>query len=179
VFREAERGLAVGMEVRAPSGDERNLLGSGALGLKPFLAFSASYGRFSPHVDIGYQWNGKSLLAGSVRDDIKAKLPSQVLYAAGVDVGVHPRMTLAVDVLGQRVIDSPRLVRRTFVPLDGAAGLPDIGFVTTTYSIHAGSAGFKINLADRLLATFNVRFHLGSNGLADRAAPLIGVEYGF
>jgi hypothetical protein len=177
--REAQRALAVGLEVRLPSGDERNLLGSGAYGVKPFLALSASYGRLSPHADIGYQWNGMSLLAGDVKENRKARLPAQVLYAVGLDVGVHPRLTLAVDVLGQRVIDSPRLVQRRFIsPADGEQ-FPDIGFVTTTYSIHAGAAGFKINLAQRLLGTFNVRFHLGSGGLADRASPLVGIEYGF
>jgi hypothetical protein len=31
----------------------------------------------------------------------------------------------------------------------------------------------------RLLGIFNVRFHLGSGGLADRATPLAGLEYGF
>jgi hypothetical protein len=36
-----------------------------------------------------------------------------------------------------------------------------------------------VNLAGRLLGIFNVRFHLGSNGLADRATPLVGLEYGF
>lgn len=177
--REAQRGLALGMEVRLPSGDERNLLGSGALGIKPFLAFSASFRRVSPHANVGYQWNGKSLLAGDVAEGRKARLPAQLLYAVGLDMGVNPRLTIAVDLLGQRVIDSPRLARRTFTTANQAEQLPDITFVTTTYSINAGAAGFKINLAQRLLATFNVRFHIGSGGLADRASPLLGIEYGF
>lgn len=178
-MREARRGLAIGLETRLPTGDERNLLGSGAVGVKPFVAFSASFNRFSPHVNLGYQWNGKSILAGNVLENRKARLPAQVLYAVGLDMGVNPRLTLAVDLLGQRVIDSPRLTRRTFTSPTASAQFPDIGFVTTTYSINAGTAGFKINLAQRLLGTFNVRFHLGSGGLADRATPMVGLEYGF
>lgn len=179
VLREARRALAAGVEMRLPTGNERNLLGSGAPGAKAFVAFSASYRRLSPHVNVGYQWNGKSVLAGDLQTGRKERLPSQLLYALGLDLGVNPRLTLAADLLGQRIIDSPRLVRRTVPGANGAGDFPDIGFVTATYSITAGSVGFKINLAQRLLGTFNVRFHLGSSGLADRATPLVGVEYGF
>jgi hypothetical protein len=51
--------------------------------------------------------------------------------------------------------------------------------INQSYSILSGAAGFKVNLANSLLGIFNVRFHLGSAGLADRATPLVGVEYGF
>ena len=52
------QGLALALDVRLPTGDERNLLGTGAPGVQPFAAWSASYGTFSPHVNGGYQWNG-------------------------------------------------------------------------------------------------------------------------
>lgn len=179
VLREAQRGLAVGVETRFPTGDERNLLGSGAWGVKPFLAFSSSFGRVSPHVNLAYQWNGESLLAGDVLEGRKATLPGQLLYAAGVDLGVHPRLTLGLDLLGQRIVDSPRLRPQTFSSAVSGEQFPDIVFSTTSYSILTGSAGFKVNVANRLLGIFNVRFHLGSGGLADRATPLVGLEYGF
>lgn len=179
VLREAQRGLAVGVETRFPTGDERNLLGSGAWGVKPFLAFSSSFSRVSPHANVAYQWNGDSLLAGDIVEGRKAKLPAQLLYAVGLDLGIHPRLTLGLDLLGQRVLDSPRLARRTFVSSLSGEQFPDIAFATTSYSVLTGAAGFKVNVANRLLGIFNVRFHLGSGGLADRATPLVGVEYGF
>ncbi len=181
VLREANRALAAGVEVRAPTGDEENLLGSGATGVKPFLAFSTVYGRFAPHINIAYQWNGSSVLAGNVKTGQRNRLPAAILYAAGADLGVNARFTLAVDVLGQRVIDSPRLAARTFTASGpaGTALLPDITFANSTYSITTGSAGFKLNIAKRILANFNLRFELGSAGLADRASPLLGIEYGF
>jgi hypothetical protein len=50
--------------IRLPTGDERNFLGSGTLGLKPFTV--ASYrGRISPHGEVGYGLNGNSLLYGN------------------------------------------------------------------------------------------------------------------
>lgn len=178
VLREAQRGLAVGVDTRFPSGDERNLLGSGAFGVKPFMAFSASVGRLSPHANVGYQWNGESVLAGNVQTGRKARLPGQLLYALGLDLGVHPRLTLALDFLGQRVYSSPRLESGVLTTAHGEQ-FSDISFITASYSIMTGAAGFKVNLAQRLLGIFNVRFHLGSGGLADRATPLVGLEYGF
>ena len=55
-------GMAIGAELRFPSGDERNFLGSGALGVKPYLVLSRR-GRVAPHLNVGYQWNADSVLA--------------------------------------------------------------------------------------------------------------------
>ena len=82
LLRSAGSGLSVGMDVRAPTGDEHNLLGSGAAGVKPFVAASWTLKRFAPRVNLGYQWNGSSVLAGDPETGRKADLPDQVLYAA-------------------------------------------------------------------------------------------------
>ena len=44
-MKEGGRALAAGVDIRVPSGDEENLLGSGAPGLRPFAAFSGSFQR--------------------------------------------------------------------------------------------------------------------------------------
>jgi hypothetical protein len=88
VFRSEAAGIALGVDVRAPTGDPYDFLGSGAPGVKPFAAISFNVGSFSPHVNLGYQWNGNSVLAGNVAAGTKEKLPGQLLYAAGFDCGV-------------------------------------------------------------------------------------------
>ena len=181
IMREGSRALAVGLDVRMPTGDEQNLLGSGALGMKPFAAFSTSLGAFAPHANIAYQWNGESLIAGNVRESQKADLPDQFTYALGADVLVAPRLSVIVDLFGQRVIDSPRLLSTTSTRT-GAAGsvtLDDIQFVSESYWSAAGSFGMKGNVASRMLVTFNLRFALTDGGLTDRLSPLLGVEWSF
>jgi hypothetical protein len=181
VLREGSRALAVGADVRMPTGDEQNLLGSGALGIKPFAAFSSSMGIFAPHANVSYQWNGESLIAGSVRDNVKADLPDQFAYALGTDVLVAPRLSVIVDLFGQRVINSPRMESFTSTRT-GAAGsvtLPDIQFFSESYWTAAGSFGMKGNVASRMLVTFNLRFALTDGGLTDRLSPLLGVEWAF
>lgn len=181
VLREGSRALAVGVDVRMPTGDEQNLLGSGAFGIKPFAAFSSSMGIFAPHANVSYLWNGESLIAGSVRDNIKADLPDQFAYALGTDVLVAPRLSVIVDLFGQRVINSPRMQSFTSTRT-GAAGsvtLPDIQFFSESYWTAAGSFGMKGNVASRMLVTFNLRFAMTDGGLTDRLSPLLGVEWAF
>ncbi|MEP6593422.1 MAG: hypothetical protein ABJC51_07010 [Acidobacteriota bacterium] len=181
VMRESNRSLAAGVDVRAPTGDEQNLLGSGTLGVRPFVALSASYGAASPHANAAYQWNGKSLLGGDVRNRVKGDMPDQFHYALGSDITVNPRLSLLFDLLGQRVVHSPRLTTFDFVA-GGPAGsvkLRDLKFTTASFWTSSGSVGLKANLASTLLINFNLRFALSQAGLTDRVTPLLGMEWAF
>jgi len=150
-------------------------------GIKPFGVVSFSYKRVSPHFNVGYQWNGRSMLAGNPVAGTKDDLPDRIAIAVGADVGVNNRLTFVVDVLSDRIVRSPRLVTQTFAargPL-GSAEFADIGFQEGGYFVTNGAAGIKVNVATGMLVNFNVRFSVGDHGLTDRVAPLIGIEYGF
>ena len=173
-------GVALGLEARLPSGDAQNLLGSGSLGLKPFLAASMIYRRVSPHVNLGYQWNSDTILAGDVTAGIKGPLSSEVSYALGADVGVERRLSLAFDVLGRRSNNTPQLRSATFTS-QGAASqtFPDIAFGVGTLNVVNGSVGLKLNVGHTLLAIANVQFPLNDAGVRTRITPLLGFEFGF
>ncbi|MEO7408780.1 MAG: hypothetical protein ABIZ92_17375 [Vicinamibacterales bacterium] len=181
VLREGPRALAVGADLRLPTGDEGNLLGSGATGIRPFAAFSTSLGRFAPHANVGYQWNGESVIAGDVASGIKADLPDHFLYALGGDFSVNERLSVVADLGGQRVINSPRLSTRTTTASGpgGTVTLPDLQFETSSYWVSSGAVGLKANVARSVLIAFNLRFNIGNNGLTDRIAPLLGFEWAF
>jgi hypothetical protein len=170
--------LALGVDGRIPTGDEEDLLGLGAYGVKPFVVLSLSQGRVAPHLNVAYLWNGKSVLAGDVATAEKKDLPDQVQYSVGADIGVTKRLTLAFDFLGTYVIDSPRLIRETFTAANGQS-FPQIGFVKESYNLANGAAGLKFNPVGRLLIDFNVLFRLDSAGLRDKVTPLVGIEYAF
>ena len=178
-MREGTRALAVGVDVRLPTGDEKDLLGSGAPGVKPFAVWSFSAGRLSPRANIAYQWNGRSVLANDVRSDTKGDLPDHLFYVVGTDLGVNDRFSLALDLLGQHVFDTPLLLSRQFVVGDAAREtFPDIAFKTGSIDAIAGSAGLKVNVAPHVLANFNLRFSIAGGGLRDRLTPLVGIEFG-
>jgi hypothetical protein len=171
--------MATGLDVRLPTGDAMNLLGTGAVSAQPFAILSANLQKLSPHVNVGYQWNGSSVLAGNPATGTSDDFPDQITYTVGADLGVGSRMTLAFDVLGRRLIDSERLTETEFAALDGRTVLPNIAFSRQSFSEHSGAVGVKINVFRGLLLDANLLFALDDNGVRDKVTPLIGVEYAF
>jgi Putative MetA-pathway of phenol degradation len=168
--------MALGVDLRLPTGDELDFLGTGAVGLKPFVALTYNHGRYSPHINVGYQFNGNSVLAGNVQSGEKGSLPEQFLYVAGVDIGVSPKFSLAADFLGQRLIDAQRVFSSPFTASDGEV-FPATRFETGSVSISNGALGFKVNPVGTLLVTFNLLVKLNNGGLRDRVTPLVGLSF--
>ena len=179
IKKSPRNGIALGLDLRLPTGDENNLLGTGAPAVQPFAAWSATYGTFAPHINLGYQWNGSSTLAGDIEAGVSEDLPDVAVYALGAVVSVHPRVTLALDVLGRYIIDSPRVRLEDFVALDGHSVFPNIAFDTGSINELSSAVGLKINVAGRLLLNTNLLMRLNSGGLRDKISPLVGVEYAF
>jgi len=195
VWRGRREAVAAGLDVRTPTGDARQWLGSGAFGIKPFIVISSAGKHF------GYQWNGSSILAGDVTgstvsensDGIavitngpatKQRLPSQLFYVAGADFGVTRRLSLAFDYLGQALINAPRVFRDTYPTQDipggtGVLSLPTISGGKDTVGLSSAATGFKYNLFGNLLLTGNVLFRLDSKGLRQNAIPLVALSYAF
>jgi hypothetical protein len=172
-------GIGLGVDNRLPTGDEMDLLGAGALGVKPFLVLSSTSRSLSPHATVGYEWNGKSTLAGDPLLGTKDKLPRQITFSGGVALAVTGNLTLAADVLGRRILDARRLVPTTFHALDGHTTFPDISFARESENEISGAFGFKFNPHGRFLVDANVLVSLDNHGLRDKVTPLVGIEYGF
>ncbi len=170
---------AFGLDVRMPTGDEENLLGVGAPGVRPFIVLSRSSRAFSPHFNAGYLWNGSSILAGNPLTGEAADLPDQVTYVLGADFGVSTRFTFVLDVIGTYLIDAPRLNQSTFRALDGVSTFPTVSFTEESYNLLSGAVGFKLNVVENLLVDVNLLFNLDNNGLRDKITPLVGFEYAF
>jgi hypothetical protein len=173
VTRWRTSALGVGLDLRIPTGDERNLLGAGAAGLKPFAIWSGIYGSVSPHANVGYLWNGSSTLAGSPLTGNSQSLPDQVSSAIGIDVRLSGRITTAFDVLGDRVMNSPRLIPETFTR--NGVVLPNITFTRSSFTEWNGAAGMKVLLTPGLLLNANLLFKLNDTGLRSRVTALVGL----
>jgi hypothetical protein len=172
-------GIAIGVDTRLPTGDEMNLLGTGAVGIQPFVILSTSVLRVSPHLNASYQWNGSSVLAGNPATGTTADFPDTVVYTAGADVAANDRLTLAFDVLGRYLINAERISLQDFHALDGKSVFPNIGFSQGSFNTLSGSMGFKLNVFGRLLIDANLLFALDNHGVRDKVTPLIGFEYAF
>jgi hypothetical protein len=201
VFQSESMRLALALDVRTPTGDARKFLGSGAIGLRPFLVVSTGK-RFAPHANIGYQWNGQSILAGNITGTnisedqtgtvviqngsaVKQKLPSEFFYWLGTDFGISSRrLTLVFDYLGQIVFDAPRISQSTFVTQNipggtGTLSLPTIVGVKNNVGLNNGAIGAKYTIYRNLLLTGDVLFRLDNKGLRQNVTPLISLQYSF
>jgi hypothetical protein len=181
IFSGERFGLAAGVDVRFPTGDELNFLGSGAWGAKPFLA--ASYrARVSPHANFGYQWNGDSVLASKTvvgasstpasGTSSKEQLPANVFYSVGFEVPTK-KFTFSADFISFHVFDALRLS-----PANNF-GQPTLAVTSGSFTTSDGSIGFKINPVAGLILTTNVDIKLDHNGLRHRLIPLFGIAYTF
>ena len=142
-------GLAIGLDLHAPTGAETDFLGSGAWGVRPFAAFSYS-GRVAPHASLGYQINSNSVLAGVLTPGTAGHLPNVVSYDAGVDAGVSKWISLSAEFLGQSLLKERapsglfRLLQLHILRFgffqDGDVG---VGVFPDCEEIFVGGAGFS------------------------------------
>lgn len=186
VYRGERTTLSVLTDVRLPTGDEMNFLGSGAYGLKPFAALSVRTGPVTPHFNLGYQWNGSSILAGDIVMGTKAKLPGYLLFSAGTDVGLARWLTAAVDYVGQELVNAPRVGVVTFTPALPLVSTGQTGSFASidasgkdTYNQSSIALGLKANVVDRLVVSTNFSFAVNDGGLRQRVIPLLGLSYTF
>jgi hypothetical protein len=180
LFQGERAAAALGVDVRVPSGDETNLLGSGAAGVKPFLAVSYR-ARISPHADIGYEFNGSSILVGNLVTGAKGHLPDQLFYSGGVDANVTRKLTLAADLLGQRLYHAPSVKLGAWedVLLVSHPDIPNIIPIYRSFTMNDLAVGAKYSLHGNLLVTGNVQFKLDDGGLRAKVVPLAGLSYTF
>lgn len=129
VLRKPSMVVALGADLRLPTGDEQNYLGVGATSVKPFAAVSfytkplRSGIVLSPHFDVGWQFTGKSTLGGELQGTAltqstsagtinyigapfiatKDYIPDVFNWAIGAELAIGPRNTFIADFLGNQI----------------------------------------------------------------------------
>ena len=200
VVRAAGGGLAAAVDLRLPTGDENELLGTGGVQAKLMLVASTEHGRFGQHVNLGYTVASGDV-AGSLGGVAAARTPDEVNYSGGIEFVAHPRVTVIGDVIGRTLRDVGRLdvVGKSFQwnepsPLLGRVGPGCAGFVgftcqTVTFpefaprpgnlTLMLGTAGAKVNLSGNLLLSGSVLFPLTDAGLRSHVTTVVGLDYAF
>jgi hypothetical protein len=173
--------FAGAFDLRLPTGDENDLLGSGATQSKLYLigAYDGG-GRFTPRASAGYTFSSGGA-------DFIGELPDEVNYTAGFDVVLHPRATLTSDVVGRYLLDAKRIVNQpsTYTyrlrtdPTPQTTTRSSPATETANVNVVFGSAALKVNPVGRMLVVAGVLFSIGDNGLKDALTPVFGLEYDF
>jgi len=204
IVKKNRQGLAIGLEYRLPTGDPLDIQGSGATGIRPFLAWGYN-GRLSPHINAGYQYNGSSV--DDVRDNATSdteitksgtfttvattvkysdvlpprKLPNIITVSGGADFALTKRLNLNADLLAR------------FLSNDGSSTwngkVGDISLVNnpvTKAPFFDGAStkttavfGAKAKLASHLLLSGSVMIDASNNGLSYKPSPIATLSYDF
>ncbi|HEX3469760.1 MAG TPA: hypothetical protein VHT28_01135 [Silvibacterium sp.] len=191
IVKSEERStFSVGLNMRTPTGDDRNYLGSGAWGTNPYAVFSY-ISRVSPHVRLGYQWNTTTELNPNlVRPGSNLALPGGLQYNVGADWAWTKYLTVAGDLMGNQYLNAPRLTPTTIAltfknppsaqpPPSTTVPLSTVTSFGSSYWINDISAGLKWNPYRDLILTGNVLFQLNNVGMRARPTPLVGISYKF
>jgi hypothetical protein len=180
VYKGERSSIALGNDVRFPSGNADNYLGSGAYGVKPYLVFSRR-GRVTPNVNLGYQWNGRSVLNLDPTTGTHLRLPDSFFFSGGADVRVTKKLTLVGEFLGQRVLSGSKLSLATVsIPGETVAVNNSVALANnTSYTMDNLNLGFKLNPFKSLFVDASMLLKLDDAGLRSTIEPLVGVAYRF
>jgi hypothetical protein len=165
LFRRAGSGVAVGGEVRLPTGDAQNLLGTGEASVKPRLIASLERDRVALHGNVGYAFGG---------------LSDEFVYGGAVTVVGTSRFTWVGEIAGRHLSSAGRLIEIT-EPHPSLVGVDTIRLTSVPSATEriVGLVGFKWNLAATLLLSANVVRPLSTTGLNARWMPTFALDYSF
>jgi hypothetical protein len=207
LFRNDNTAFAAALDLRLPTGNEDDLLGTGATRTYFFAIASGEYGRFSPHVNFGYTASSGESSADAAdveapgiqfgppaanvdTDPLDLTFPDEINYIVGVDFAAHPRVTVGFDLRGRTMRDVARFTVLNQSYPDRAPGArPTAPYVAQNeFSLETdhsnlnqllGVVGGKINLGGTFLLNVSLLFQMNDAGLKAKATPVIGFDYVF
>lgn len=168
VIQRRNLSLAVGADVRLPTGNAQDFLGTGTVAVKPFLAaslYTKALGHgivLAPDLNVGWQIAGQSILGGQITATpltsstpteygppfvtSKGYLPDVFSWAVGTEVALGRHHTIVADILGNEIgwlhgIPNTTSQAVADVPLvQSTAGAPTL--VTASGLVSAGRVSF-------------------------------------
>lgn len=158
-------GLAVAGEVRLPTGEEADLLGTGRTGLRLAAVGSVENVRVGFHGNAGFT-------RGGVSDEING--------SGAVTVAATPHLTLSGELLVRRLSDL-REVASASAPHPSFSGVNTTRLVPglSTPILSSAVAGVKWNARATMVITGQVLWRLGKGGLTAPFTPTISIDYLF
>jgi hypothetical protein len=158
-------GVALAGEIRLPTGDAANLLGTGKTSYRIMGIGSVEGGPVALH-------GNASMLTGGISSEFD--------FAGALSFAVHPRVTLSGETLVRRVTDLHALdlvsaPHPTLIGVDTYRLAPGVDPETLALVV----TGFKWNVAHTLVVGGHLNWSLLHNGLTAPLTPTLALEYAF
>jgi len=158
-------GVAVAGEIRLPTGDAANLLGTGKTSYRIMGIGSLEGGPVALH-------GNASILTGGISSEFD--------FAGALSVALHPRVTLSGETLVRRVTDLHALdlvsaPHPTLIGVDTFRLAPAVDPQTLALVV----TGIKWNVAHTLVIGGHLNWSLLHRGLTAPLTPTLALEYAF
>ncbi len=198
-LQQGAQGLAGTFDLRLPTGDAENLLGTGALQGRVGLVVSTGTDRFAQHVNVGYTFSGNTDVGTYIGNDetLQGVLlpsstpPDELQFNGGVEFAATDRLTLLGEFMGRTLRNVGRLHvgERTF-PYS-PQGQPVVSPVLQSQSFREFQAsegsltmglaavGAKVSVGSRALLSAHVLLPVTNAGLRSRTTVTVGIDYTF
>jgi hypothetical protein len=176
-------GVALGVDLRLPTGDQAAMLGAGVTRTLVSGIWSSTIGGLAPHASAGFEyWSDPFEIFDPLQQAAVDAGRHGFTFNGGVEWATTDRLTVNGELTGRTLRKGGRLDYRD-VPMRGNP----FGITSATVasvSPRGGSrmslaGGIKWNLAGTALLTANVLVPLNDTGLTDRFTPVIGLDWGF
>lgn len=158
-------GIALGSDVRLPTGREEDLLGAGEATVRALVIGSWEARRVAVHMNGAVGAGGAS---------------GELSWGGALSFAPAPRLTIVGELLARHYNDLHRVVD-VYQPHSVLAGvetmrwIPEEAGVTNAYTV----AGVKFNLSGSMVLNGSVLVRLTEAGLRARVTPTLSIDYAF
>jgi hypothetical protein len=183
LHQRGQGGVALGVDLRLPTGDPEAMLGAGVARTLVSGIWSTTVGALAPHASVGFEyWSNSFRAFDPLQQAPVAAGRHGSVYQAGVEWAATDRLTVNGELMGRTIRNGGRLTYKD-LPMSGSP------FGLTSASVAsvdpAGlrrvsvAGGIKWNLAGTALITANLLMPVTDAGLVDHLTPIIGLDWGF
>ena len=159
------RSVAVGADLRLPTGREEDLLGAGKTAARFIGIGSWETGRIGLHGNAGAGVGG---------------LSRELFWAGATTIAVTPRVTAVGELTGRR-LSGLTVLGDVYAPHSTVAGLETMRWVPIGRGVHTMFVvtGVKVNITGSLLLNGSVLVRPSDAGLRARVTPNLSFSYAF
>jgi hypothetical protein len=157
--------VALGGDLRLPTGREEDLLGSGDTAARALAIGSWEEGQLAVHVNGGAGFGGAS---------------REYFWSAATTLAATSRLTLVGEVMGRRLSELS-LVQDVYQPHPLVPGVDTMRWLPVERGVHSSFfvTGAKLNVASSWLLNANLLIRVTDAGLRARVTPAISIDYSF
>lgn len=183
LYEKDQGGVALGIDLRIPTGDPEAMLGAGVSRTLVSGIWSTTAGAFAPHASFGFEYWGEAFQIYDPLQQTRIDAGRHgVAYEGGVEWAATDRLTVNGELIGRTLNNGGRLTYRDLPMLPNPFGITTASVATVDpRGLHRmyGAAGIKWNVSGTALLTANILVPVNDQGLRDHLTPVIGLDWGF